>query len=105
MVSSSIFFCMALLTDYKRSFQNNSIGLIRDEISPAESTEVGHLKCENWWSKMRGGFETHLFSVLEEWKYKDGQLLFWMPESLKFMVFVFIVYKLRGVGEANYMVM
>ena len=46
-----------------------------------------------------------LFSVLEEWKYKDSQLLFWIPENLKFTVFVFIVYKLRGVGEANYMVM
>ena len=58
MVSSSIFFCMALLTDYKRSFQNKFVGLIRDAISSAESTDVGHLKCENWWSKMRGGFET-----------------------------------------------
>lgn len=55
---------------------------------------------------MRGGFETvFYFLYKEEWKYKDSQLLFWMPENLKFMVFVFIVYKLRGVGEANYMVM
>lgn len=100
MVSSSIFFCMALLTDYKKSFQNKFKGLLRDEIFSAESTEVGHLKCENWWSKMRGGFEiVSYFSVFEKWKYKDSQLLFWMPESLKFMVFVFIGYKLRGAGR------
>lgn len=97
---------MALLTDYKKSFQSKFKGLLRDEISSAESTEVGHLKCQTWWSKMRGGFEiVFYFSVFEKWKYKDSQLLFWMPESLKFMVFVFIGYKLRGVGKSNYIVL
>ena len=67
-MSSSIFFCMALLTDYKKSFQNKFKGLLRDEISSAESSEVGRdLKCQNWWSNMRGGFETvFYFSVFEK---------------------------------------
>ena len=43
MVSSSIFFCMALLTDYKRSFQNKFKGLRRDEISSAEFTDIDQL--------------------------------------------------------------